>query len=132
MRHTLIFAAALAAQPVLAQNAPPPIPDTHFDVTQDHGPQHVTVLKRTFPVGGSAGWHTHPGVEIATLIAGEMELAMAGQPVRRLNPGDSFMVQRGIVHNATNVGTAPAQLLITYVTDSGEQVKVPAQAPAAR
>ncbi len=128
MRHHLALITALtltAAAPPL----PPPLPETHFDVPQDHGPQHVAVLRRTFPVGGSSGWHTHPGIETAYLIAGEMELHMAGQPVRRLLPGDYFMAQRGVVHNGVNVGNEPAVLMITYVTDQGMQVKVPAEAP---
>jgi quercetin dioxygenase-like cupin family protein len=130
MRSRLLPIALLAAAP--AASAPPALPamDVHLDVPADKGPQHVNVLVREFPVGGGSGWHVHPGAEIAYLIAGQMTLEQAGQPTRRLLPGDSFMVPRGVPHNGANVGKVPARLVITYVVDRDAPVRSPVPAPA--
>jgi quercetin dioxygenase-like cupin family protein len=127
MRLTIVLAAALAAP--AASTPPPPPMDVHFDVPQSKRPQHVNVLVREFPVGGSSGWHTHPGVEIAYLVAGEMTIEQAGQPTRRLRPGDSFLMPRGVAHNGANVGREPARLVITYVLDKDAPQRSAAPAP---
>jgi quercetin dioxygenase-like cupin family protein len=121
---TLLLPLAAAA---LAASAPATIAE--LDVPQDHGMQHVTVLVREFPVGGSSGWHRHSGVEIAHLLAGEMTLEQAGQPTRVLHPGDSFSVPRGLAHNGANVGKAPARLVITYLVDKDAPLRAPVPAP---
>jgi quercetin dioxygenase-like cupin family protein len=127
MRLPMVLAVLVAASPLLAE-APPPM-DVHLDVPQDKGPQHVEVLVREFPVGGSSGWHTHPGVEIAYLVAGEMSLEQDGQSIRRLMPGDSFMVPRGVAHNGANLGKVPARLVITYVVDKNAPLRTPVAPP---
>ena len=40
------------------------------------------------PAGGSAGRHTHPGVETGYVIEGEGELIIEGQPSKVLKPGE--------------------------------------------
>jgi quercetin dioxygenase-like cupin family protein len=129
MRWRVLLAAPLAALPAAA--APPVQPpfDVHLDVPQDHGPQHVNVLLREFPVGGSSGWHTHPGTEIAYLVSGTMSLDRQGQPTQRLFPGDAFTVPRGVPHNGANLGKAPARLVITYVVDKDARVRTAVPAP---
>lgn len=106
-----------------------PAMDVKFDVPQDKGAQIVSVMTRDIPPGGQVPWHTHPGVEIAYVETGEMELWMAGEPIRRLGPGDSFMAPRGVVHGGRNVGDTPARLVITYVVDDGAPLRSPAPAP---
>ena len=124
----LIAAAALPGVALAADSAPPPM-DVHLDVPQDRGAQHVEVLVREFPVGGSSGWHVHAGVEIAYLLSGTMSLEQLGQPTRVLHPGDSFMVPRGTPHNGANLGKVPAKLVITYVTDKDAPLRTPVPAP---
>jgi quercetin dioxygenase-like cupin family protein len=41
------------------------------------------------PVGGSAGRHTHPGVEMGYLLEGEADLLVEGKPDQHLKAGDS-------------------------------------------
>ena len=125
MRRMSIAACLFAAMPALAAE---PL-DHHLDVPQDTGPQHVNVLVREFPVGGSSGWHVHPGVEIAYVLEGDMTLEQAGQPIRRLGPGDSFLMPRGVAHNGANVGKVPARMVITYVYDKDAPVRSPVPAP---
>lgn len=126
MRRARVLAVAVSmlfSSAVLAQAGAPPIAD--LDVPRDKGTQHVTTLVREFPVGGSSGWHTHAGVEIAYLIAGEMTLEQQGQATRVLHAGDSFMVPRGVAHNGANIGKTPARLVITYVVDKDAPLRTP-------
>ena len=127
----LVATALIGAVPAKPPPAPlpPPLPITTFDVPADKGQQEVQVVKREFPVGGSSGWHVHPGTETAYLLSGEMLLEMAGLQPMRLRAGDSFTAPRGVAHNGTNAGKVPARLLITYVVDKGAPVRSPVPAP---
>lgn len=122
-------AAAAASQPVPTGPQPSSVPIVTYDVPQDKGGQEVRILKRTFPVGGSSGWHVHPGVETAYLLSGEMLLEMAGQQPMRLRAGDSFTAPRGVAHNGRNPGKVPARLVITYVVDKGAAVRTTVSPP---
>ena len=128
MRRAVFLAAALAAS--AAAEAPSP-PEVHFDVPQDKGPQQVTVTTREFPVGGSSGWHIHAGVEIGQLVSGQLMLEQEGRPARRLSPGDSMIVPRGVAHNGVNIGSVPARLAITFVTDKDTPLRTPVPPPGA-
>ena len=66
MRMIALMLAAVAGQANVAA-APQ---ETHVDVPRGHGRQEVVVLERIFPVGGSSGWHVHPGIEIGRVVAG--------------------------------------------------------------
>ena len=134
MRHAILLAGLIAvpfapASALADTPAPPPAAITSTDVPQDKGPQVVDVLVREFPVGGGTGWHVHSGVEIAYLVAGEMSLEQEGQPARRQLPGQVFMVPRGVKHNAINVGTVPARLVVTLVVDKGQPLRTAVPPP---
>ena len=136
MKATLPFAAVLACLPACAVPAgaqevaaAKPALDRKYDVPKDTGCQVASVVTRDIPPGGEVPWHTHPGVEMAYVETGELELWMAGQPVRKLGPGDSFMAARGVVHGGRNSGDGPARLVITYVVDRDEPLRSPANVP---
>src|SRR5947209_18469622 len=52
------------------------------------------------PAGGSAGRHTHPGVETGYVIEGEGDLIIDGQPTKHLKPGESWAIPAGAIHIA--------------------------------
>lgn len=91
--------------------------------------QMVHVQTRDLPAGGSIPWHTHPGVEIAYVESGRVELKMAGGKVLQLEPGGHFVVPRGVVHAGRNIGEEPARLVLTYVIDKGAALRIPADPP---
>ena len=72
---------AIAASAIVLTGAAPapPAPQVlvQAEVPQDHGAQAVTQLIRIFPVGGSSGWHTHPGIEIGHVLSGVTEMRLA-------------------------------------------------------
>ena len=129
----LALAGALLAQPLLAAPAPPP-PQVlaQADLPEGHGQQAVTQLVRIFPVGGSSGWHTHPGLELGHVLSGVTEMRLADGTSRRYAAGQSFAIPRGVAHNGVNVGRVPARLLITYVIDKGAPQRADAPAPGQR
>jgi len=101
-----------------------------LDVPQGDAAQIVHVVTRDIPAGGEIPWHTHPGVEIAYVESGQVELEMAGQAVLKLGPGGYFIVPRGTVHSGRNTGDSPARLVLTYVVDKDATLRMPAEAPA--
>jgi quercetin dioxygenase-like cupin family protein len=122
MRRILI-----AALPLLVSAAPPATLQT-LDVPQDKGPQQVLIQVREFAPGAQSGWHVHPGVEMAYVESGAMEMVTAGG-VRRLGPGDSFQMSRGTPHNGVNPGSVPAKVVITLVVDKGAEPRQSVPAP---
>ena len=84
MRRILIA----AALPLLASAAAPATLQV-LDVPQDKGPQQVIVQVREFAPGAQSGWHVHPGVEMAYVESGTMEVVTFGG-VRRLEAGESL------------------------------------------
>ena len=112
-----------AAAPVSA-----PVTVAELAVPQDHGEQQVMVQARDFASGAASGWHIHPGTEIAYVVSGEMELVTAGG-VRRLGPGESFVMPRGTAHNGGNPGSETAKVVITLVVDKGVPARQPVPAP---
>jgi quercetin dioxygenase-like cupin family protein len=122
--HRILIAAAC----LLLAAAAPPATLQVLDVPQDKGPQQVIIQSREFDPGAQSGWHVHPGVEMATVVSGEMEVITAGG-VRRLGPGESFQMARGTPHNGVNPGTIPARVVITLVLDNGAEPRQAVPAP---
>lgn len=124
---------ALAAATALAAPAPPPAPpiEARVEVPSDRGLQEVRVQRRDIPVAGDSGWHTHPGTEIGIVISGVTEMRTASG-ARRYAAGDTFVIERGTVHNGVNIGKEAAVLVVTYVIDSGKAVRADAPEPESR
>jgi quercetin dioxygenase-like cupin family protein len=118
----------LALAAMLLTAATPPVTHETYEVPADKGPQQVIVQSRTFDPGAGSGWHVHPGVEMATVLSGTVELVTAGG-VRRLGPGESFQMPRGVAHNGINPGSEPARVMITLVVDKGAPPRQSVPAP---
>ena len=80
----------------------------------------------TIQPGAESGRHTHPGEEIAYVLAGEGELLIDGQEPRKLKAGDAFVVPAGTVHDARNTGTTTIRVLGVYVVEKGKPLASPA------
>ena len=121
---------ALIALAATASAVPPAAPvqmHAQFDVPRSR-PQVVIVQSRDFPAGAQSGWHVHPGVEVAHVTSGRLELQVKGK-VTVLEPGDSFTMPRGVPHNGVNPGAATARVVITLVVDKGAPARQPVPAP---
>ena len=75
--------------------------------------------------GGSTGRHTHFGVETGYTLAGQASLEVEGEAPKLMNPGDSYVIGVGKVHDAKVVGDAPAKVLAVYVVEKGKPLATP-------
>ena len=78
------------------------------------------------PAGGSAGRHTHPGMETGYVIEGELELIIDGKPPMKLKAGDSYQIPEGAIHDAKTSGDKPLKVLAIYIVKAGEPLAKPA------
>jgi quercetin dioxygenase-like cupin family protein len=76
--------------------------------------------------GGSAGRHTHPGIETGYVLEGEADLIIDGKPDLHLKAGDSYAIPAGAVHDARVHGDKPLKVLGVYVVDKTKPLASPA------
>jgi quercetin dioxygenase-like cupin family protein len=73
----------------------------------------------------TAARHTHPGAEVAYLLAGEAEFTIEGQGVMRVRAGESFRLESGVRHSVKN-GAATTRILAIYTIPKGAAIATPA------
>jgi quercetin dioxygenase-like cupin family protein len=83
------------------------------------GREIVQVLTR-IPVGVESGWHTHPGEEVGYIVAGVVEMEVAGRSPVTLHAGDGFLIPPDTPHNARDLGPGVGQMLSTYIVTTGQ------------
>lgn len=129
MRTFLPLAFASIAVSGAAEAAVPP--DIHLDVPPNAKGLEVNVVEHDYAPGATTGWIIHHGDEIAYVVSGEMNVQIAGGPIRHVVKGDTFEVDRDTPHRASNASaTTPAALLITYLRDKSGPVTIPVRPPS--
>jgi quercetin dioxygenase-like cupin family protein len=93
------------------------------DVTAD---REVILGQAEIAPGGSAGRHTHFGVETGYVLEGTTSLEVEGETPKLLKAGDSYFIPAGKVHDAKTVGDVPTRVLATYVVEKGKPLATPA------
>ena len=83
------------------------------------GREIIQVLTE-IPAGVESGWHIHPGEEVGYILAGTVEMRIAGQPTLTLHAGDGFLIPPRTAHNALDVGPETGRMLSTYVVEIGQ------------
>jgi quercetin dioxygenase-like cupin family protein len=73
----------------------------------------------------TAARHTHPGAEVAYVLAGEADFAIEGQGVKRVKAGESFRLEPGVKHSVKN-GPAATKILAIYTIPKGAALATPA------
>ena len=76
--------------------------------------------------GGTAGRHTHPGIETGYILEGEADLVIDGQPDKHLKAGDSYAIPAGVVHDAKVHGDKALKVLGIYIVDKTKPLATPA------
>ncbi len=114
------FALAAVAQPsaihkTTLQDQPFP-PPTYHSVT----------VRTVVDSGGLVAPHTHPGAEMAYVVAGKALVTIKGEAPRPIGAGGSFSVPARVVHSVRNVGPGPLTLVSTYVVEVGQPIATPA------
>ena len=72
------------------------------------------------PPGGTSGKHRHPGIELAYILEGSVELTHEGKPPMIVKAGEPTMNTFGGIHTATNRGTVPVKILTVYIVEKGK------------
>ena len=74
-----------------------------------------------YPPGGSSAPHRHDAYVLVYVLAGALEMQVAGQPLVRLGPGESFVEHPDDVHQVSRNASAtePAKFLVVMLKKSG-------------
>src|SRR5580765_985993 len=131
MKRTTSFitAALLAAMlATVAAQAPAPFKRTVLQQGDLSAPGREAVMAvAEIQPTAAAGRHTHPGEEIAYVLAGPVVIEIDGKPAKTYQTGEVFVTPPGTIHNAKNPGSAVAKVLSTYVIEKGKPVATPVQ-----
>ena len=73
----------------------------------------------------TAARHTHPGVEISYLLAGECDFIIEGIGKKHIKAGESFRLESGVKHSVVN-GSETAKILAVYTIPKGAALATPA------
>lgn len=124
---TLIVGAAFVAgltvdHLAFAAQQQPSIKRTILQRQDDPGsPKYEAIMGISeIPPGGTSGKHRHPGIEMAYILEGSVELAHDGKPPITVKAGEATMNTVGGIHTATNRGTVPVKILTVYVVEKGK------------
>lgn len=81
------------------------------------------------PAGVESGWHTHPGEEVGYILAGTVEMKIAGEQTLILHTGDPFLMPPGTPHNALDLGPDTGRMLSTYIVEPDQPLATFVDAP---
>jgi quercetin dioxygenase-like cupin family protein len=93
------------------------------------GDNDVIVLTATIEPGGTTGWHSHPGVEIALVKAGTLTVYDARCTPRTVTAGHGRVQHANTVHMGRNEGSDPVELYATFVVPHGSPVRIDENPP---
>lgn len=88
------------------------------------GYETVTVIAEIAP-GNCSGRHTHPGIETAFVLEGEVIVKFDGKPDAVFKAGQPVMFPFEVVHDDCNFGGRRFKALATYVVEKGKPLASP-------
>jgi quercetin dioxygenase-like cupin family protein len=88
---------------------------------------HYTIVP-----GGTTGWHSHPGIALATVKSGTLTLYEADDPLtpQPYPAGTAFTEEDGHVHLARNEGSTDVELIVLHLVPVGAPRRIDEPAPA--
>lgn len=90
----------------------------------DHYSQHLVLS-----AGGYSGWHSHPGLLIATLKSGQVDFYDGNCQKRTIHAGEVY-TEDDAVHAIINRGAVDADLYISYLVKHGQPRRRDEAAPS--
>jgi quercetin dioxygenase-like cupin family protein len=104
----------------------PSIKRTILQRSDDPGnPKYEAVMGVSeIPPGGTSGRHRHPGIELAYVLDGAVELQQEGKAPVTVKAGDVIKNESNI-HVATNKGTKSVKILAVYIVEKGKPLAEP-------
>ncbi len=123
MKASMTATVWLAAGALVLQAAQAQQGTTRSDVVRHDlsvsGREVIQVLVEFAP-GVIAPRHSHPGEEVAYVVAGVLEYQLDGKPPVTLKAGEALFIPAGAIHAARNVGSGNGVELATYIVDKGK------------
>ena len=118
----IAFVLGLGVDHVAFARQQPGIKRTILQRQDDPGsPKYEAVMGISeIPPGGTSGKHRHPGIELAYVLDGAVELVHEGKPPMTVKAGEATMNTLGGIHTATNRGTVPVKILTVYIVEKGK------------
>ncbi|UAJ09773.1 cupin domain-containing protein [Polymorphobacter megasporae] len=92
------------------------------------GAKRFSAVEVTFLPGARAAPHRHGSAFLyAYVLEGEVRSQLEGEPLRTYRAGQSWIERPGAHHLVTEntSATRPARVLVTFVSQGGEPLKVP-------
>jgi quercetin dioxygenase-like cupin family protein len=125
-QSTTTLAKALAADPVsLSGRANHPAWRARLHT---HGISDFYVIDNKFEVGGTSGWHSHPGPSLIFVVAGQITNYLGDDPSctpHVYSAGQSFTDNGGAdVHMLRNNGTVQAETIAVQFLPQGTDRKI--------
>jgi quercetin dioxygenase-like cupin family protein len=97
------------------------------------GPAVFSVRELVIPPGATTGWHAHPGTETSVVTSGTLTVQIEDgcEPVR-FDAGEALFVADAVPHVQRNEGSAPVEMVVTYLLAPGapDRVDAPPSCPA--
>jgi quercetin dioxygenase-like cupin family protein len=84
------------------------------------------IVEAEIAPGVTVARHTHPGIESAYVIEGELEVPIEGQPTKVFKTGEGFQVPPNTPHAGAKNGDKKVRLTSTYVVEKGKPLASPA------
>ena len=129
-RRTILTALILIltlALPWAAAAADPPGPTVRHQIRvaglPTAGPADVVHTVNDFQPGQQTSVHTHPGLTIVTVLAGELTYRNPAERVYTV--GEAFAERPDVVHYGLNAGTTPTRITTSFVIPKDATLTVP-------
>src|SRR6185436_16631742 len=100
------------------------------DVDPVTTPYDVVQAILDFAPGAATPYHTHPGIVMVTVVAGEITFNLEGVD-HVYKAGESFVEVPNQVGQARNAGATPARVMASYLLPQGAPLSMPQMAPTA-
>jgi quercetin dioxygenase-like cupin family protein len=122
------------SRPEPQDKTPLPRPYTSYqfktDVEPMTAPFDVVQAILEFAPGAATPYHTHPGIVMVTVVAGEITFNLEGVD-HVYKAGESFVEVPNQVGQARNAGSVPARVMATYLLPQGAPLSTPHAGPMA-
>jgi len=118
--------ALFCVTPALAADGPPlPVRTVVQTFPVSGAPsEQVSVATVAFAPGAKLPFHTHPGEETGVVVSGVLMIEMDGQPPLMLKAGDSYVIPRGVAHQAS-APQGETHVVATFVVDRDKPLATP-------
>jgi LPXTG-motif cell wall-anchored protein len=122
------------SRPEPADTTPQPRPFVSYqfktDIEPMTAPFDVVQAILDFAPGAATPYHTHPGIVVVTVVAGDITFNLEGVD-KVYKAGESFVELPNQVGQARNAGAAPARVMASYLLAQGAPLSTPHAAPMA-